>query len=162
MGYFGDFLVDVFVTLGEDVVGGLVEEVEQFEFHRAVAVAGVVLAQLVHFGLEHVVIDLEVSQQTFLDVDALDGMGHVDFARLEEGDAAHVVVHLGEPLGVTQQEVVHQGAVELGCEEVALDFWCVLGKSLSDDVLESRGEEQEQQVELAHRFIDELARAPSQ
>ena len=142
-------LVDIFVTLGEHVVGRLVKEVEQFVFHRVVAVAGVVLAQLVHFGLEHIVIDLVMSQQAFLHVHALDGVCHIDFAGLEQGHAAHVVVHLGEPLGIAQQELVHQRAIELRYQEVALDFGNILGKALAYHVLESGGQEQEQQVEFA-------------
>ena len=89
-------------------------------------------------------------------------MGHIDLARLEERHAAHVVIHLGKPLGISLEEVVDQRAVELRSEEIALDLGRVLGEALSDDVLEAGGQEQEQQVELAQRLIDELARAATQ
>ena len=127
-----------------------------------VTVAGVVLAQLVHLGLEHIVIDLVVAQQTFFYSHTLDGMSHIDFAWLEKCHAAHVVVHLGEPLGIGQHELVHQCAIELRCQEIALDLGCIFSKALPDDVLEACGQEQEQQVELAHGFVDELAGATSQ
>ena len=112
-----------------------------------VAVFWIIFAQFVHLGLEHVVVDLVVSQQAFFHTHALDGMSHVDLAGLEQRYAAHVVVHLGEPLGIPQHELVHQRAVELRYEKVALDFGRVFGKALPDDVFESRGEEQKQQVE---------------
>ena len=141
---------------------GLVEQVQQLEFHGVFTVAGVVLAQFVHLGLEHVVVHVLVAEQGLANAHAFDGMRHVDFAGLEEGHAAHVVVHLGEPLGIAFHEVVHQRAVELRCQEVALDLGCILGEALTDDVLESCGQEQEQQVEFAHGLIDELTRAVTQ
>ena len=64
-------------------MGRFVKEVEQLEFHRAVAVTRIVLAQFVHLSLEHVIIDLEMAQQTFLHIHTLDGVGHVDLAWLE-------------------------------------------------------------------------------
>ena len=143
-------------------MGGLVEEVHQLELDRPFAVGRVVLAQLVHLGLEDVIVHFVVSQQALAYAHALDGMCHVDFAGLEQCHAAHVVVHLGEPLCVAQQELVHQGAVELRGQEVALDLGDILGETLTDHVLETCCQEQEQQVELAHRLIDEPAGVVSQ
>ena len=124
-------LIDVFVTLGNNLVGCFAEQVEQFELHIILRVACGVAADFVHLGLESVVCHVFAAEKSTLHVYVENGFRHIGLAKLKQVHAALVVIHLVEPIEIIVEELLVERFEELRVEELACDFGGVLGEALT-------------------------------